>query len=181
MQSPRGRRVVRELRPNACLYVGLDPVLEGLLSVAGVGESLPFRDESFDLVICTQTLNHAEDPFAFVGEIYRVLKSGGSLYLTVPAILPRYHDQRWRFMPAGIASLLAGFSDVEIVPEGRSLAGLCRTLNLFLDTFLRGRLTRRAARLLFATLKSRGAARSRERRANSVRNELCVQGTQPQS
>jgi hypothetical protein len=144
------------LETRTSLYVGLDPILEGSLAVAGVGESLPFRDESFDVVICTQTLNYAEDPFAVVGEIYRVLKSSGSLYLTVPAIFPRYHDQRWRFMPAGIASLLADFSDVEIVPEGRSLAGLCRTLNLFLDTFLQGRLTRRAARLLFATLNIAG-------------------------
>jgi SAM-dependent methyltransferase len=144
------------LETRTSLYVGLDPILEGSLAVAAVGESLPFRDESFDLVICTQTLNYVENPFAVVGEIYRVLKSGGSLYLTVPAIFPRYHDQRWRFMPAGIASLLADFSDVEIVPEGRSLAGLCRTLNLFLDTFLQGRLTRRAARLLFATLNIAG-------------------------
>jgi SAM-dependent methyltransferase len=118
-------------------YIALDPVFEGLVKVIGVGEKLPFRDKCFDLVICTQTLNYVVDPSKVIAEIHRVLKGGGILFLSIPAIFPRYHDQRWRFMPEGLAGLLSSFSEVQIVPEGQSIAGLIRSINLFLDTFIR--------------------------------------------
>lgn len=120
------------------LYVAIDPVFEGLLDVAGVGERLPFAATTFDLIICTQVLNYAQSPTAAIGEFYRVLKPEGTLYLSVPAIFPRYHDQRWHFMPDGLDALLAPFPLVEIVPEGGSIAGLFRMINLFFDTFVRG-------------------------------------------
>jgi len=49
---------------------------------------------------------------------------------------PRYHNQRWRFMPEGLKTLLAPFSGVEIVAEDYSIAGLFRSINLFVDTFI---------------------------------------------
>lgn len=123
-------------------YTAIDPVLEGLLNALAVGEALPFRSDAFDLVICTQVLNYAADPFRVIAEIHRVLTPGGALFLSVPAIFPRYHDQRWRFMPAGLEVLLSRFSSYEIEPEGHSIAGLVRLFNLFvdilfLDTFAR--------------------------------------------
>lgn len=76
------------LEGREALYVAIDPVFKGLLDVAGTGEQLPFRDGSFDLVICTQTLNYASSPSEVVAEIRRMLRPGGTLYLTAPAILP---------------------------------------------------------------------------------------------
>jgi SAM-dependent methyltransferase len=119
------------------VYAAIDPVFEGLLNVVAVGEKLPFRERCFDLVICTQMLNYAVDPKKVISEIHRVLNEGGILFLSVPAIFPRYHDQRWRFMPEGLKVLLSSFSEVQIVPEGHSIAGLFRSINLFLDTFIR--------------------------------------------
>jgi SAM-dependent methyltransferase len=124
-------------------YVAIDPVLEGMLDIGAVGEYLPFSDGNFDLAICTQVLNYTADPARVIAEIYRVLKPGSFLYLSVPAIFPRYHDQRWRFMPDGLSVLLSSFSDVEIVPEAYSIAGLFRSINLFFDTFIQGKLARR--------------------------------------
>jgi SAM-dependent methyltransferase len=118
-------------------YVGIDPVFEGLIDTLGVGEHLPFAEKKFDVVICTQVLNYTTDPFLVIREIYRVLKKGGFLYLSVPAIFPRYHNQRWRFMPDGLRVLLSQFSTVEIIPEGYSIAGLLRLINLFFDTFIK--------------------------------------------
>jgi len=115
-------------------YTAIDPTFEGLLNVAAVGEALPFRNEVFDLVVCTQVLNYSTDPFRMIAEIHRVLRPGAALFLSVPAIFPRYADQRWRFMPAGLEVLLSAFSSRKIEPEGRSIAGLCRLLNLFVDT-----------------------------------------------
>ena len=117
-------------------YVAVDPAFEGLLNVVATGEALPFPRERFDLVICTQVLNYSANPFQVIAEIHRVLRPGGSLFLSVPAIFPRYADQRWRFMPEGLMVLLAPFSFYEIVPEGHSIAGILRLFNLFLDTVL---------------------------------------------
>jgi SAM-dependent methyltransferase len=129
------------------LYVAIDPTFEGLLDVAAVGEQLPFRDATFDLVICTQSLNYALSPPQVIGEIHRVLKPGGFLFLTVPAILPRMADQRWRFMPDGLQVLLTDYSEVEIVAEGGSIAGFCRMVNWFLETFVRSDLAHRLLRI----------------------------------
>ncbi|GMV31407.1 MAG: hypothetical protein AMXMBFR59_35320 [Rhodanobacteraceae bacterium] len=134
------------LEDRAALYVAIDPVFEGLLDVAGVGEQLPFRDASFDVVICTQVLNYVSSPRQVIAEIRRVLKPDGTLYLTVPAISPLMHDHRWSFMPEGLKVLLAGFSEVEIVAEGGSIAGLLRTINVFLETFARSDLAHRVLR-----------------------------------
>jgi SAM-dependent methyltransferase len=120
---------------RADLYVGLDPVLEGLVNVVGVGEKLPFACDAFDVVVCTQALNYMADPFGAIGEIFRVLAPLGFLFLSTPAIFPRYFDQRWRFMPEGLRTLLAAFSNVHVVAEGGSIAGFCRTINLFAETF----------------------------------------------
>jgi SAM-dependent methyltransferase len=47
--------------------------------------SLPDKDESFDAVFCLEVLEHLRrDPLAFMNEIHRVLRPGGSLFLSTP-------------------------------------------------------------------------------------------------
>ncbi|MEO1181022.1 MAG: bifunctional 2-polyprenyl-6-hydroxyphenol methylase/3-demethylubiquinol 3-O-methyltransferase UbiG [Cyanobacteria bacterium J06636_28] len=43
----------------------------------GMGESLPFDDGCFDVVVCVDVLEHVESPAATVTEISRVLRPGG--------------------------------------------------------------------------------------------------------
>jgi len=65
-----------------------------------------------------------------------VLKPGGYLLLSVPAIFPRDSDQdTWRFLPESLRVLLHSFSSVEIVAEGSSVAGFFRTVCIGLTTF----------------------------------------------
>lgn len=52
--------------------------------VWGLGESLPFPDESFDVVTTYQTLEHVADVRQSIHELLRVLKPGGHLYLRAP-------------------------------------------------------------------------------------------------
>lgn len=47
--------------------------------------SMPFADESFDLVLATDVIEHVEDDGRALREIARVLKPGGVVLLTVPA------------------------------------------------------------------------------------------------
>lgn len=52
-------------------------------TVAAVGESLPFADRTFDVVLCDNVVDHAESPAQIVRELVRILKPGGLLYFTV--------------------------------------------------------------------------------------------------
>jgi SAM-dependent methyltransferase len=46
--------------------------------------TIPVDDATFDLVLCTEVLEHVPDPAAVVREICRVLKPGGTVLLTAP-------------------------------------------------------------------------------------------------
>lgn len=56
--------------------------------VLGVAEQLPFRDHSFDAVICLNVLEHVKDPFQVSRELMRVLKPGGELMAVAPFLQP---------------------------------------------------------------------------------------------
>jgi SAM-dependent methyltransferase len=68
---------------------GLDPAIHmlqlaqrrGVLAVQGLGENLPFRDESFDFVQIVFVLEFIEHPHFFLKEAARSLRQGGSLIL----------------------------------------------------------------------------------------------------
>jgi SAM-dependent methyltransferase len=54
------------------------------LGVAADSFHLPFNENSFDCVIASEIIEHVFDPAAFVKELFRVVKSGGSLIITTP-------------------------------------------------------------------------------------------------
>ncbi|MCB9660526.1 MAG: class I SAM-dependent methyltransferase [Sandaracinaceae bacterium] len=56
--------------------------LEGVDYLAGGGESLPVERETIDLVICTNCIDHTDDPAAIVAEVRRVLRPGGWFWFT---------------------------------------------------------------------------------------------------
>jgi ubiquinone/menaquinone biosynthesis C-methylase UbiE len=62
-------------------------------------QNMPFEQNSFDIVISCETIEHVPDPGAAVREMYRVCKPGGVLYLTTPNYL--------NFM--GLYQIYAGF------------------------------------------------------------------------
>ena len=58
--------------------------------VAGLGERLPFADESFDLVTVNQVIEHVADQPAVLREASRVVKGGGVVYIACPNYLRLY-------------------------------------------------------------------------------------------
>ena len=116
-------------------YVAIDVRMTPLVDVLARGEVLPFADDSFDLVFCTQMLEYVEQPRQAIVEIHRVLKRGGTLLLSVPSIAPRDADEdAWRFLPAALRSMLAPYAQIEICAEGGTVTGSFRTLNWLLSS-----------------------------------------------
>lgn len=56
----------------------------------GVGESLPWEDKTFDLVIIRNVIDHVSNPGLVLRESQRVLKLGGHLYIWVHVVSRRF-------------------------------------------------------------------------------------------
>jgi SAM-dependent methyltransferase len=56
--------------------------------------ALPFAENNFDAVVCSDVLYHVDDDVAALREIFRVLRPGGAVVINVPAHrwLWSYHD-----------------------------------------------------------------------------------------
>ncbi len=96
-------------------YVGLDVEASGrnadekCADVYFDGITIPLEAESVDAVLCTEVLEHAVAPELLVAEMFRILRPGGRLCVTVPFIwglheLP--YDFR-RFTSYGLAKLVS--------------------------------------------------------------------------
>lgn len=107
--------------------------------VLGIGESLPFADESFDGLLSLAVLEHVRDPFRCADEITRVLKPGGRIYVAVPFLQPyhgypsHFYNMSWQ----GLENLFVDRFDVEEsgTPEyGHPIW----TLTWFLESYVQG-------------------------------------------
>jgi ubiquinone/menaquinone biosynthesis C-methylase UbiE len=67
---------------------GQAPVGSSAETVAGDALDLPFPDNSFDKIIAAEVMEHIPNDMAAMKELFRVLKPGGQIAVTVPSWLP---------------------------------------------------------------------------------------------
>ena len=104
----------------------------------GIGEKLPFKSEVFDAVFSLSVLEHVKNPFECAREIHRVLKPGGTLYVSVPFLQPfhGYPDHYYNMTSSGLKNL---FPQLQVVESGVPVPGLpIWSLSWFLNSYLRG-------------------------------------------
>ncbi|PKN08877.1 MAG: hypothetical protein CVU73_06505 [Deltaproteobacteria bacterium HGW-Deltaproteobacteria-8] len=141
-------------------YVGADVLDAPTVDVQVTpGEPLPFANASFDVLLSTQLLEHVEDLGQMLSEMYRVLRSGGALVVTVPFLYMLHgapHDYR-RFTEHGLRSLFGtDYTISKVLPVG----GIGGTLALHLLAWLFFQSNRtkigRALRLLLLPVRIMG-------------------------
>ena len=77
--------------PLAADYASLFPKWQRRVPTVGAfGERLPFADQTFDVVLCDNVIDHAESPADIMIDLARVLAPGGLLYFTVNIHHPIY-------------------------------------------------------------------------------------------
>ncbi|MEO1440422.1 MAG: glycosyltransferase [Chloroflexota bacterium] len=109
-----------DLFPNS---VAGDIVLAFAADTAFDAHALPFPDDYFGVILCTEVLEHCIDPQQAINEFYRVLKPGGTLLLTTRFVFPLHdvpHDY-FRFTRYGLAHLCRGFATVDIREEAATV------------------------------------------------------------
>ena len=127
-------------------YVGVDVVENPAADLRGPVEALPVDDASFDLVLCTQVLEHCDDPAQAVRELARVTAPGGRVLASTHGVQV-YHPSPvdyWRWTAAGLRRLFeenAAWGSVDVAPG----AGTATTLAMLLGTYVEIALRRSAA------------------------------------
>lgn len=96
-------------------YVGLDAEPGANVDRVGSAYAIPEADESFDLVLSGQTLEHLTLPLLATEEMKRVCRAQGWVLLVAPFFVAehRYPIDCWRFLPDGMRFLLDGFEEVD--------------------------------------------------------------------
>lgn len=89
------------------------------VQIIGDAQAIGLADAIFDVVLCTEVLEHLPEPQRAIDEMFRVLKPGGTLLLTTRFLFPIHdapHDY-FRFTKYGLRHLLRRFDIVELREE----------------------------------------------------------------
>jgi SAM-dependent methyltransferase len=116
-------------RPYASFYeplvkeaVGVDATAGHGAAVLGFADRLPFADQTFDTILCTEVLEHVGDAERAADELLRVCRPGGHVLATVPYLYPTHeapYDFR-RFTHYGLHDLMVrhGFEILSLEAKG---------------------------------------------------------------
>jgi SAM-dependent methyltransferase len=99
------------------------------------GKKIPLPNNSIDVVLCTELLEHCSNANDILDEMYRVLKPNGKLMLTVPFLwnLHLVPYDEFRYTPFSLRRLLeqAGFCSVDLKALGTWDASLAQMLGIW--------------------------------------------------
>lgn len=112
-----------DLFPHRHTY-DIDPLRKP--DTVGDAHSLAFDDESFEVILCTEVLEHLHTPQKAIDEMRRVLKTDGILILTTRFVFPIHdapHDY-YRYTEYGLRHLFKDWNLLELTAETASFSAV---------------------------------------------------------
>jgi hypothetical protein len=116
--APQVHNGVKGIFENAkVLTLDIDPSSNAdyILDICN-NNSSTILDNTFDLIVCTEVLEHTNNPFLAVDELYRMCKVNGTVAASTPFNF-RIHGplpDNWRFTVHGLNVLFSKFKNIEI-------------------------------------------------------------------
>ncbi|MBU1255488.1 class I SAM-dependent methyltransferase [Patescibacteria group bacterium] len=106
--------------------VGLDIQDGPNVDIVADIHKLPFEDEKFDNILCTEVLEHLHSPHIAIAEMKRVLKPGGKLILSTRFIFPLHEvpNDYYRYTKYGLKYLFKDWQIIELKEEANTLTTL---------------------------------------------------------
>lgn len=99
------------------------------------GKKIPLANNTIDVILCTELLEHCSNADEILGEIYRVLKPGGKVLFTVPFLwnLHLIPFDEFRYTPFSLKRLLekSGFNSIDLRALGAWDASLAQMLGIW--------------------------------------------------
>jgi SAM-dependent methyltransferase len=94
--------------------------------VVAFADAVPLADESFDVILATEVLEHVNNAEKAMSEIFRLLRPGGHVIVTVPYLYPTHeapYDYR-RFTHYGLVALAErhGLRVIDLASKGGVLS-----------------------------------------------------------
>jgi SAM-dependent methyltransferase len=148
---------------DAASYVGVDIEGNPEADLIGTVESLPVEDASFDIVLCTQVLEHVEDPALAVRELHRATAPGGRVLASTHGVMV-YHpnpNDHWRWTHTGLRKLFetnGSWRSVGVAPGAGTAAGLGLLIARFVHLLAKRAHVAGAAKPLVSVLNAGAAA-----------------------
>jgi SAM-dependent methyltransferase len=143
-------------------YVGLDVPGNPEAELDGFVEDMPVEDGAFQVVLCSQVLEHCDDPARAVTELARVTVPGGRVLVSTHGVQV-YHpspQDYWRWTAAGLERLFltnGSWTSVSVTPASGSASCLAMLLSIYLDLAARRAHMGPVARPIVSALNGSGA------------------------
>ena len=106
----------KDLFPNK-ISMDIDP--ENDPDIIGDAHKLPFSDNEFEMILCTEVLEHLTEPHVAIKEMERVLKPEGKIILTTRFMFPLHEIpyDYFRYTKYGLEHLFKDWEVKELIPE----------------------------------------------------------------
>jgi len=137
-------------------YIGVDIKENKKADIVAYAWDIPLKDNSADILIMTQSLEHIIKTKETIEEVERILKKGGVGYISAPLIwrthatpvpsekieyahfdknqIPYFRHDFWRFTKFGLIVLLEQFEILRMKESNGYFSTLLQLVNTFLKT-----------------------------------------------
>lgn len=101
---------------------------DGDFRVHLIEKSLPYPDDSYDVVFCTDVLEHLEHPHSIAAELVRICRPEGMVVIVVPdGAVDQFLGHYWFWSAESLSELLKEWSaEISLLPQSKEYIACIR-------------------------------------------------------